>query len=326
MNSLVIEKDINNCNLKKDDLEKFKKNGWIGPFDSGASSDLIARCQKKSENIIDNKIINPIYKRYSVRDLHLVDDDFLELFKQDNIVHRCQSILGNDLKLWRSKIFKTPSGAKGIGWHQEWGYFNGEEIGNDIPGLHPESFDDCWNLSVWVALVDITPQNSPMQFVTGSHKIRHAIKMVSITESAFFENPFNKLLSKDELIEKCKKSTLLLDINTEHLLDGIDLNDISLENLKKECYERLKNYKAAITQPFDTEGKEETVLMKKGQFVLFSERTMHRSLANTTDGARYSVNCRITPQSTTVYPGKLKGEIMDGSNLNITDHYCIDLS
>lgn len=316
---------MKNLSLTTHEYDTFAENGWIGPFDSGATEELLLRCRDKSERIVSEKIANPMFKRYSVRDWHLVDEDFLTLFKRDEIVARVQSILGHGLKLWRSKIFRTPAGGGGVGWHQEWGYFNGEEIGNDMPALKPLTFDDKWNISVWVALDDIAIERSPMVFLNGSHKTRHEIKMVSITESAFFEDPFLSAESKQAIIEKVNHSQLLLDIDTTKLLDGVDCEALSLSELKSVCLQRLQSIKAAVTLPFDADGRDKTVTMKKGQFVIFSERCMHRSLPNRTPFSRVAVNCRITPTSTEVYPSRSQGHFTDGSNLDISGHYCVPL-
>lgn len=311
--------------LTPEEIIYFETNGWIGPFDTGIDKLILERCRYTAQHIVDTNKINPLYERHSVRDWHLIDNDILDLFSQDEIVLRVKSILkGQAIKLWRSKIFCTPPKSRGIGWHQEWGHFNGEEVGNNIPALKPVNYDDYWNLSIWVALTDITLDNSPMQFLNKSHKHRYEIKMVPIVDSAFFVNPFDDLSDKEELIQRVKKSTLLLDINTTSLLRGIDCDCYSLAELKKICWDKLQSFTAAVTLPFDTEKNEQTVTMKKGQFIIFSERTMHRSLPNTTDISRIAINCRMTPSTTEVYPSKSQGSFIDGSNLDIRRHETIE--
>jgi hypothetical protein len=65
------------------------------------------------------------------------------------------------------------------------------------------------------------------------------------------------------------------------------------------------------------------MLMRKGEYVVFFERTMHRSLPNRTAGHRVAINARVTPTDTLVYPSRLQGDFIDGSNLDITDHRCV---
>ncbi len=318
---------MENFSLTENEIATFEENGWIGPFSSGLDQTQIEHCRSFSQEVVDTDKVNPMHGRHSVRDWHLIDNQILNLFQKNEIVHRVRSILnGQPIKLWRSKIFFTPPESRGIGWHQEWGHFNGEEIGNNIPALKPINYDDYWNLSIWVALTDITLENSPMQFLSKSHKHRYEIKMVSIVDSAFFVNPFDEIDDKAELIERVKTSTLLLDINTTSMLNDVNCDEYTLCELKDICYEKMKSYTAAVTMPFDTKQNERTVTMKKGEFVIFSERTMHRSLPNTTGLSRLSINCRMTPSTTEVYPGKALGNVIDGSNLNISKHKCIEFA
>ncbi|TFH90305.1 hypothetical protein ELS82_17790 [Vibrio ouci] len=60
--------------------------------------------------------------------------------------------------------------------------------------------------------------------------------------------------------------------------------------------------------------------MKRGEFVVFTERTMHSSLDNTSDRDRLAINLRVTSSDTLIYPRRLEGDVMDGSDLDITDH------
>lgn len=66
--------------------------------------------------------------------------------------------------------------------------------------------------------------------------------------------------------------------------------------------------------------------MKKGEFVIFYERTLHGSAANTSPKSRPAINCRVTLGSTIVYPQRLKGKYIDGSNVDISKHACLKLS
>lgn len=64
-------------------------------------------------------------------------------------------------------------------------------------------------------------------------------------------------------------------------------------------------YNAAYEFDFD-ESQEEVVELpvKAGQFIIFTERCIHGSAANTTDRHRLAFNLRVTPTSVPVYPGK----------------------
>ena len=66
--------------------------------------------------------------------------------------------------------------------------------------------------------------------------------------------------------------------------------------------------------------------VKKGDYWIFSERTMHGSGPNTSNKTRPALNARLTNSDTLIYPGRLKGEYIDGSNLDISKHECVLLS
>ncbi|WP_425667283.1 hypothetical protein ACPUEJ_22840 [Vibrio tubiashii] len=66
--------------------------------------------------------------------------------------------------------------------------------------------------------------------------------------------------------------------------------------------------------------------MKKGEFVILSERTMHGSLPNTSAIDRFTINLRVTTIDTEIYPFRHLGDFIDGSNIDITAHSSLLLS
>jgi hypothetical protein len=63
--------------------------------------------------------------------------------------------------------------------------------------------------------------------------------------------------------------------------------------------------------------------MCAGCCLIFSERTMHGSGPNASQCRRLAVNARYTRADTLVYPMRLRGETIDGSNLDIRAHRCV---
>jgi non-haem Fe2+, alpha-ketoglutarate-dependent halogenase len=307
---------------------EFAREGFIGPFPSFLSDREIDEYRDYFEDIVSNKREHPLYGRFSVRDWHLVSTKVRYLFTHPAIVSCLISLAGEDLVLWRSKIFYKRPNEGELGWHQEWGYFNGEEIGNDKPSLIPKASEEkWWNLTVWIAFDDITLDNGPVQFVRGSHKTRYPIEMVPMTKSGFFHDPFIGVDDPNVIINLAKHSKLVLDINTSNLFEGVDATNFTMDELKSYVYRKLSEKKAAVTLLFDAEpGSIATMTMRKGEFVIFTERTMHGSLSNKTNKSRVAVNCRITTTDTLIYPGRLRGDYIDGSNIDISKHHCILLS
>jgi non-heme Fe2+,alpha-ketoglutarate-dependent halogenase len=304
----------------------FQRDGFIGPFPRFLSDSALDELRRELEGIAVEHTRHPLYGRYSVRDWHLVSPAVLELFTHPVVVEPLSRLAGDDLTLWRSKLFYKPPGADQIGWHQEWGWFNGEEIGNDRPSLSPASLGEPWNLTVWFALDDITADNGPLQFVRGSHRTRYPIAMVPIAESAFYSDPFTGDPDTETLIKRARTNTLLLDIDTRHMFDGVDARGWTREQLKAHVLRWLNRLRAAVTLPFEAEPDSiVTLTMKRGQFVIFTERVMHSSLPNKSARGRVAINCRVTRSDTLVYPGRLWGEMIDGSNLDISRHRCVAL-
>lgn len=313
--------------LSQEELGKFEADGFIGPFDAFLSPDEIAEVRSYFEDVMIKHRDHPLYGRFSVRDYHLVNPQVKEMFTNPAIVDRLVSLAGEDLVLWRSKLFYKRAGDGELGWHQDWGYFNGEEIGNDKPSLLPASLDRSWDLAVWMALDDITFDNGPLRFTRGSHKKRYPIEMVPMPKSAFFHDPFLGVDDPAVIVDLAKRSRLVLDVDTTRLFDGVDTSTLTIEGTRKIVQDRLSRQKAAITLPFECDASDiVTVLPKAGQFVIFTERTMHGSLANTSTRSRLAINCRVTTTDTLIYPGRLRGDFVDGSNVDISKHKCILIS
>lgn len=305
--------------LSRAEAESFWRNGFVGPFPVGIDADwsgLAERCA----DIVTNRTKQPLYRRYAVRDWHLVDPDLEQVLTAPAIADRVSDILGNDLLLWRSKIFCKMPHDDPIGWHQEWGFFDGEEIGNAVPSLQPVNPDgELWNVTVWVAFDEITLENGPLQLARGTHRTRVPWQRVPMTESAFFESPF-KDLDRDEVIRRTRSGELILDIDTSEWLDELDVSSMATEEICAHLLQRLAAQTAKSTEFEPASDQLASMTMPPGHFVIFSERTMHGSPANNSPRRRCAVNCRYTRSDTLVYPFRLSGDRIDGSNLDVTNH------
>lgn len=306
--------------MTPEEVENFWRNGFAGPFTIPLPADELAELGHRYERVVVERHTQPLYGRYALRDWHLVDEALERVFTHDAIVNRVAQLLGPNLLLWRSKIFYKPPGADAIGWHQEWGKFDGEEIGNSTPSLEPPVFgDDIWDVTVWVALDDVTAENGPLQFASGTNRTRVPWVKVPMTQSAFYEEPFQGL-TKEQVVYRTRNSELVLDIDTGDWIDGYDVDGASLAELTSFLHGKFDQLLAKFTDFEPEPGTVATMVMPRGSFVIFSERTMHGSPPNNSDKRRMAINCRITKADTLVYPGRLRGNVIDGSNLDISKH------
>ena len=331
------------------------ENGYLHPYTSVWKEEELDDIRKKLlTHMRDKADKHPLYGRYSTRDWHLVYPEIVRLLSHPKILEQLKSVMGENLILWRSVIFYKPPGGNPIGWHQEFGAFSGEDIGNNKVSLIPTHLKDIderrlleyfpnslnskkiesspdqsdfWNMTLWIALSDVDQNMGPIKFVNGSHKVRYPIRMKSMTQSDFWQNPLANISDKSQLITACRNSSLILDVDTSNLLDNIELEKYSFSDLKELIISKLDKYKGSSTVVDELEnGQVVSFPVKKGGYVIFSERTMHGSSANTSDKERIAINFRITPSSTLVYPSRLRGDYVDGFNLDVTNHKCILLS
>jgi non-haem Fe2+, alpha-ketoglutarate-dependent halogenase len=313
-----------------EEFQRFQEDGFAGPLDGEVPGEEIDAMRELLLDFVHKKSDHPLYGRYSVRDWHLIYPQLMKLIRQQPVIAKLRQIMGPDLTVWRSKVFhKKRPGEGPIDWHQDWGEFRGEEVGNDKPSLRPlnREGDGYWNITVWFPLEDIGRNKGPMQMVRGSYRTYYPLEMIPMVDSAFWHDPFIDVHDKQTLVERCRESRLVLDMDTSTLLDNVDVGARTFEDLKVLVLDHFRNIKAAVNPTFEVpDGKLVTFPIKKGQFIIFPERTMHRSDANDTDEERTAINFRVTYSSTLVYPERLRGDFVDSSNVNIRNHKNILLS
>ena len=314
--------------LTDEQVAAFHRDGFLGPLPRYATDAQLDHIAELLMAVEHERRTHPVYGRYSPRDWHLIDPALLELFTDPHMVVPLTQLMSPDLLLWRSKAFIKPPFGGPIGWHQEWGSFNGAELGNDVPALQPSGDDAApWNVTIWFALDDVTPDMGPLRFLRGSHRRHRPVTQVPYPESAFFEQPFAGIEDPQEIVRRARASTLLLDIDTADYFDGVDVAALTLETAKQVVVNRASERTGEVTLPFEIQPGEECVMpMSRGEFVIFYERVMHGSGASVSPRTRAAVNCRVTPATTLVYPQRLEGRFIDGSNVDISAHRCILLS
>jgi len=341
--------------LSEDEHRSLYDNGYVGPYRRAVTEVLVdSVASKLLSHIKDKASTNPLYGRHSVRDWHLVYPELIELVATPSVLSQLQSIMGDDLILWRSHLFYKPPGGGPVGWHQEFGAFGGEDIGNNKPSLvpihlphidedvlreylpsstrltAPEPAPDqsnFWDVTVWVALTDIGACAGTLRILPGSHEQRYPVRLDSLPESDFWQDPLRGDFGKAQLVEACRESRLILDVDTSGLLDSVEVSKLSVDELKQVILMKLAAIRGSRTdRNHINEGSALAFPMKKGEYLIFTERVLHGSSANTSDGERLAINFRVTLSSTLVYPFRVRGDFVDGFNLDISKHESVLLS
>lgn len=309
--------------------ESLVRNGFVGPFPRFASSAVLEELREFFGNVLHEAPTHPLYGRYSVRDWHLANETVREILTAPELAQTVQEVTRADsLILWRSKLFEKFPGGGPIDWHQEYGYFDGEEVGGHRPALFPMNPAGEWDWTVWLALTDVSEDDGVMEFVKGSQRNSYPKRMVRLAESGAYVDPRNRIKTKEELLDRAANNSVILDIDTRNVFSGVDPDKYSLEELFDMLDAFCENLFAVVTEPFKVKpGDTQTVPMKAGEYVIFSERCMHRSRGSLpTAVTRLALNGRYTVGDTWVYPQRVTGDTYDGSNLDISSHKCVQVA
>ncbi|MFP5272826.1 phytanoyl-CoA dioxygenase family protein [Coleofasciculus sp.] len=146
-----------------------------------------------------NREVTEGYKKHLIKlrnqiDLHLDDDQLLNLFKHPAITERATQLLGPDLLLWRTKFFEILPGLE-TKLHQEctWFFSNQQES-----IVTPEDDEALFQLSCWIALTDANKENGCMMILPGTHNEIYPIKLEEVTQDSINNMPeFNRDLKID---------------------------------------------------------------------------------------------------------------------------------
>ncbi|MDP5142187.1 chlorinating enzyme [Rheinheimera baltica] len=253
--------------LSAEDLQKFREQGFIGPFDLYDTEEIKAKYKQiraqlfdrdKAAYELDNK------SRIAGYDRHLDIDELSAHIMRSEIVDKLAAVLGPDILCWRSEMFPKYPGDEGTDWHQAdtFAHASGKP---QIVWPNGSNFGGA--LTVWTALTDATEDNGCLRFMPGTQE--------------------------EMMYDETKE--MKYDPNNENNLekDGIKRGFFGYDyrNLQKD-----PNFKP-------DESKAVSIQMKAGQFVIFWSTLMHASLPNITkDQTRLGFTSRYVPASVKVYP------------------------
>jgi ectoine hydroxylase-related dioxygenase (phytanoyl-CoA dioxygenase family) len=139
--------------LRSTDVDAFNEQGYLGPFTLCSPGEMNAIRARIDTEVLATQPTHNINEQSRHLDCRLVYD----LCSHPAIVERMASIKGPNLVLWRSNFFTKMPGALEIPWHQDFDYW---------------PIDPSINISAWLAIDESTVENSCVQIIPGSHKVK----------------------------------------------------------------------------------------------------------------------------------------------------------
>jgi ectoine hydroxylase-related dioxygenase (phytanoyl-CoA dioxygenase family) len=143
--------------LSTDEVTQFHRRGYLGPYRLRSAEEM-----SEVRSHIDTRVLpadgpNP---RSTSQCRHLDDPSIHGLLSDPGIIGRLRSLIGDDIVLWASYFFNKEPGGAEIPWHQDANFWPIE------PPL---------NISIWLAIDEVTVQNSCVQIIPESHRevVRH---------------------------------------------------------------------------------------------------------------------------------------------------------
>jgi non-heme Fe2+,alpha-ketoglutarate-dependent halogenase len=260
--------------LSQSELEKFHRDGYIGPFDLYQKDEMERSLQALRPKLLNTK--KAIYSQdkavsgitnLSNYDRHL-DVDFLAAhITRPEIVDRVSSILGRDTLCWRSEFFPKYPGDEGTDWHQADNFSN--VAGSKHPQIvWPEDAQFGGTITVWAAFTEATIEDGCLQFIPGTHRT------MNYDESKTMDY-------QSDAINKMEK-------------DGVRRGFFGYD------YRQLQ--KDPNWKPDESQAK--SMVMRQGHFIIFWSTLMHASHPHNglTDQMRLGFAARYLPTSVQVYP------------------------
>jgi ectoine hydroxylase-related dioxygenase (phytanoyl-CoA dioxygenase family) len=170
--------------LTRTEVDRFYADGYVGPFAVCPPEEMLARHAAINQIIATPGIWDKHPEQLRHQDSRLV----YELCTHPEVVGRLSSLLGPDLMLWRSNFFTKQAGGKEIPWHQDVNYWR---------------LDPPLNFTVWMAIDEVTAENSCMQVIPGSHT--KVVRHVKSTQEMGFDE-----MAEDSAVDRKKSIDLVM--------------------------------------------------------------------------------------------------------------------
>ena len=175
--------------LDQEELRQFYEDGFLGPFDAFTREEM---ADFREELLAVETSTSQTYGFATPRDRHFEMPRLWNYLKSPAITERLAQLLGPDLLCWRSQIFYKGPHAPAIQFHQASTFMVEDYLD---PAIFPSNREEIFQLTVWVAVDDATPENGCLQFVRGTHDRLRTIRFGG--EEGFYSANFSLEFDRD---------------------------------------------------------------------------------------------------------------------------------
>jgi len=169
--------------LGEDQIRQFCEDGFLGPFDAFSREEM---ADFRVDLLGIENTRSKTYGFCTPRDRHFEMPKLWDHMTRPAITERLAQLLGPDLLCWRSQVFFKGPHSPAIQFHQASTFMVEDYLD---PAIFPPNRDEIFQLTVWVAVDDATPENGCLQFVRGTHDRIRTIKFGG--EEGFYRANFS---------------------------------------------------------------------------------------------------------------------------------------
>jgi non-heme Fe2+,alpha-ketoglutarate-dependent halogenase len=250
--------------LSEAETNFFYQNGYLGPFTLCQPDEMTSLFDEVRMDLLDTQNA-PFPKSKLNYDRHLDLPALNQIINNPKITHRISSILGPDVLSWRTEWFPKYPGDEGTDWHQAESFVEFEGTEKLFPTAAEEGRP--WELTAWISMGESTKENGCLKVMPGTHR------------TWFFDEKRNVPFEPENFNKK------VIDTGEKAGFYGYDYDKLKLD----------PNWKP-------DEEKAVHMVMKPGQFCIFTSRCMHGSNPNTTkNSTRFGWATRFVPTHVKVY-------------------------
>jgi len=253
--------------LSEGETSFFYQNGYLGPFTLCQPEEMTSLFEEVRMDLLDTHNA-PFPKSKLNYDRHLDLQALNQIINNPKVVHRISSILGPDVLSWRTEWFPKYPGDEGTDWHQAESFVEFEGTEKLVPTAAEEGRP--WELTAWIAMSESTKENGCLKVMPGTHR------------TWFFDEKRNVPFEPENFNQK------VISTGEKAGFYGYDYDKLKLDPTWKPDEEKAVH-----------------MVMKPGQFCIFTSRCMHGSNPNSSQSStRFGWATRFVPTHVKVYAGQ----------------------